>query len=73
MELSAKDFDIFGLMYFGGGATVKKMSLINVLAAGAHLPVAVLGINHCSRHMAEGGKKQMRVTLCHYFIHTWTK
>jgi hypothetical protein len=48
VELLAKDVDVFGLTYFGDGATAKKMTLINMLASGVHLPLAILEINDCS-------------------------
>ena len=55
--------ETFGISLFSDGATVKKMPLINVLAA---CPVSgtmqsctpcVLNIHDCSEHMAKGGKK----------------
>ena len=36
--------NVFGLSIFGDGATIKKMPLINVIAAGVHNPSAVLDI-----------------------------
>jgi hypothetical protein len=60
LELLSKEVEVFGLTYFGDGATVKKMPLINILASGVHLPVAVLEIHDCSKHMADGGKKDAK-------------
>ena len=42
---------------FGDGATVRKMPLINILAAGGNCPSGLLEIVDCSQHMASGGKK----------------
>jgi hypothetical protein len=39
-----KDINVFGLNYYGDGATVKKMPLINILASGAYLQTALLEI-----------------------------
>jgi hypothetical protein len=52
-----KDADLCGLTFYGDGATVKKMPLINILAAGVHNPAAVLQIVNCSSHLETGGKK----------------
>ena len=52
-----KDADLYGLVLYGDGATVKKIPLINILASGAHLTTAVLDIMDCSKHMCKGGKK----------------
>ena len=55
-----KDIDIFGLSFYGDGATVRRMPLINVMASGAYLHTAVLEIVNCTKHMADGGKKDAR-------------
>jgi hypothetical protein len=39
-----EDIDIFGLTFYGDGATVRKMPLINILASGGHLHTAVIEI-----------------------------
>ena len=57
INLLKKDADVFGLTYFGDGATVKKMPLINILASGVHRPVVVLEIVDCSDQASEGNKK----------------
>jgi hypothetical protein len=58
--LLKKEVDIFGLSYYGDGATVKKKPLINILASGAYLHTAVLEIVDCTLHMERGGKKDAR-------------
>ena len=55
-----QDIDIFGLCFYGDGATVKRMPLHNILASGAHHTTAVLEIVDCTSHMAAGGKKDAR-------------
>ena len=54
------DGDIFGLSMFGDGATVKKMPLMNILASGAHEPIAVMDIVDCTGHLEKGGKKDAK-------------
>jgi hypothetical protein len=51
------DADVFGLTFFGDGATVKRMPLINILAAGVHNQSGVLEIVDCTAHVQAGGKK----------------
>lgn len=57
METLKKDAKIFGISVYGDGATIKRMPLINLLAAGVHNPSAVLDIADCTKRMAEGKKK----------------
>ena len=51
-----KDVTTYGLTFYGDGATVRKMPLINVMASGAHLPICVLEIVDCSKQMQTGKK-----------------
>ncbi len=60
MKMLKKDVDDFGLTYFGDGATVKKMPLINILASGVYKPVAVLEIVDCSSQASSGNKKDAK-------------
>ena len=64
MEVSRKELsnnvNIFGLSFYGDGATVRRMPLINVMASGAYLHTAVLEIVNCTSHMESGGKKDAR-------------
>ena len=59
-ELLVKDINIYGLTYYGDGATVKRMPLINILASGVHNLVAVLEIVNTTSQCEEGGKKDAR-------------
>ncbi|KAL3766558.1 hypothetical protein ACHAWU_007798, partial [Discostella pseudostelligera] len=52
--------DIFGVTVFGDGATIQKVPLVNVMAAGVHNPSALLDIEDCTDHLAKGGKKDAR-------------
>lgn len=52
--------DIFGLAMFGDGATVKRMPVTNLLAAGAYCPAALLQIIGATAHLKKGGKKDAK-------------
>ena len=39
-----KEAGIFGLLFLGGGATITRTPLLNALASGGNIPVAVLDI-----------------------------
>ena len=52
-----KPAKLFGLTFFGDGATVKKMPLVNIIASGVQKPAGVLDTVDCSKRCAEGLKK----------------
>jgi len=52
-----KDADIYGISFFGDGATVKKAPLLNILASGVYNSAACIEIVDCSQHMEDGGRK----------------
>ena len=52
-----KGAEIFGLTFYGDGATIQRNPKINLLCSGVHNPCAVLDIADCSGHMSRGGKK----------------
>ena len=52
-----REVNLFKLMFYLDGATVKRMPLLNCMASGAHNHKAVLDIIDCTGHMAEGGEK----------------
>ncbi len=60
MKLITLDCDVYGVAFFGDGATIKKVPLINCLVSGAHLPAACLEIVNCAAHLVEGGKKDAK-------------
>jgi len=57
MEKLQVDADIYGLSFFGDGATVKKSPLINILASSVELPVGCLQIVDCTGHLESDGRK----------------
>jgi hypothetical protein len=68
-NLLLKDAEIFGLTFYGDGATVSTMPLINMLASGAHQPAACLEIADCTEQMAAGKKKDARYIADLFFPH----
>jgi len=57
MEDVVKDADVYGVTFFGDGATVKKTPLINILVSSVYLPAGCLAIVDCTRHLQEDGRK----------------
>lgn len=64
-----RDTDIFGIAFFGDGATIKKSPLINILASSSHLPVGCLQIVDCSGHMSSSGKKDAQFIASLFLPH----
>jgi hypothetical protein len=60
MSLLLSEARIFGITVFGGGATIKSIALVNILAAGVNSPFALLDIAECTHHLARGGKKDAK-------------
>ena len=52
-----KDAGVYGITFFGDGATVKKAPLINILVSSVYLPVGCLSIVNCSAHLQADGRK----------------
>ena len=48
--------EIFGLLFFGNGATISIFPLLNILASSKNISVAILGIVDCQGHLADGNK-----------------
>jgi len=69
MNLIKVDCEIYGLAFFGDGATIKRIPLINCLISSAHLPAACLEIVNCASHLVDGGKKTQNTSLS-IFIRT---
>ena len=55
--LLERDIEIFGISFYGDGATVKRMPLINVLASGAYIHTVVMEIVDATIHLKTGGVK----------------
>jgi hypothetical protein len=56
-EKLLKDAEIYGLTFFGDGATIRKSPLINILASSVHEPAGCLSIVDCTGHMESDGRK----------------
>ncbi len=52
-----KEAQTFGLAFLGDGATVRRMTLLNILAMCADTPPITVSIQDCTPHMQDGGKK----------------
>ena len=52
-----QDAKLFGCSLLGDGATIVTIPMINILGAGIHNPMAILGITDCIEHIASGGTK----------------
>jgi hypothetical protein len=55
--LLLSEADMYGLVIYGDGATVRRLALFNILAAGIHIPNAVLEIVDTYEHTMRGGIK----------------
>ena len=56
-----------GLLFLGEGATIYRITLLNILVSGKNLPVAVLENFDCQGHLADGEKKDGSF-ICNKFI-----
>ena len=57
MEQLKKQATLFGLTFYGDGATIQRNPKMNLLCSGVHNHAAVLDVVDCSGHMSKGGKK----------------
>ena len=48
---------VFGLAFLGDGATIHRMALLNIFAMSGATPPMTVSIQDCTKHLAEGGKK----------------
>ena len=62
-----KEAYIFGLLFLGGGATISRCPLLNILASDKNIPVDVLEIFYCQGHLADGNKKGVTF-ICNHFL-----
>ena len=67
-----KEASVYGISFFGDGATVRKSPLINILASSVHLPVGCLSIVDCSGHLESDGRKDATY-ICNLFLPHITK
>lgn len=68
MQTLTEDIDVFGVSVYGDGATVRRMPLLNLMAAGVHNPQAVLDVVDCTERLQEGGKKDGEY-VANLFLH----
>ena len=57
IEMLLKDADVYGITFFGDGATVRKSPLINILASLVHERAGCLSIVDCTGHLQADGRK----------------
>ena len=57
LEKLVVDADIFGLAFFGDGATIHKCPLVNIFASGFHAPATLIEIVDCTTRLVAGEKK----------------
>jgi hypothetical protein len=57
IEMLLKDADVYGITFFGDGATVRKSPLINILASSVHERAGCLSIVDCTGHLQADGRK----------------
>ncbi len=48
---------VLGLAFLNDGANIHRMALINILAMSGATPPMTISVQDCTKHMAEGGKK----------------
>lgn len=51
------DAEIFGLAFFGDGATIHKCPLVNIFAAALYCPAVLINIIDCTEQLVAGEKK----------------
>eukprot|EP00956_Cyclotella_meneghiniana_P025659 scaffold53954_cov63-Cyclotella_meneghiniana.AAC.3 len=51
------DAEIFGLAFFGDGATIHKCPLVNIFAAAVYCPAVLINIIDCTERLVAGEKK----------------
>jgi Protein of unknown function (DUF 659) len=57
MENVVKEADVYGVSFFGDGATIKKSPMMNILISSVHQPVGCLRIVDCTGHLQNNGRK----------------
>ena len=67
LSLIKKESDVFGLLFLGGGATISRIPLLNVLVSGKNLLVSVIELVDCQGHLAYGEEKD-GIFICTRFI-----
>ncbi|KAL3796904.1 hypothetical protein ACHAWO_010665 [Cyclotella atomus] len=57
MEKLLIDSEIYGLSFFGDGATIRKCPLVNIFASALNSPAVLIEIVDCTARLLEGEKK----------------
>ena len=65
--LNKGESDIFGLLFLGDGATISRISLLNIFVSGKNLPVAVLELVDWQGHLADSREKN-GTFVCNIFL-----
>ena len=55
--------DVFGIVLLGYLATIKGRHLIKIISSSFSIPVAVLGVKYCSKHLVQGINKDSTFIL----------
>ena len=58
---------IFGLLFLGDDSKILRCLLLNIMASGKNIPVAILEIADCQGYLADGNKKYGTFT-CNQFL-----
>jgi hypothetical protein len=61
------DADVFGIGFFGDGATIHKCPLVNVFASSFHVPAMIVNIVDCTKQL-QGGRKKDGTFISDLFI-----
>ena len=60
-----------GILFLGDGATISRISLLNILVSGKNHPVAVLQLVDCQGHLADVGEKYGSFICTIFLYHIW--
>jgi len=60
MNILEKEANVYGVGFFGDGATLQKMPFLNILCSSVHKPAACLEIIDYTKHLETGGKKDAK-------------
>ena len=58
------------MLFLGDGATISRCVLLNILASGKNIPVAVLELVDFQGHLSEGNKKDATF-ICNRFFESY--
>ena len=67
-----KEAEIFGLLFLRDYATISICSLLNIMASGGNIPVAIFEIVDYQGNLADGNKKYGKL-ICNPFLKNMKK